>query len=160
MTTLEATLKEIAMYKHILVAVDGSTTSNKALVAALELAREHAGRVRLVHAVDELAYLTGFEYTGDLIAIVREYGAKVLADAAAVARAAGVEADTRLVEAAGQRLADLVADEARGWGADLIVVGTHGRRGVGRVVLGSGAEQIIRTAPVPVLVIRGAPGTA
>ena len=48
----------------------------------------------------------------------------------------------------------MVADEARRWNADLIVVGTHGRRGVGRMLLGSGAEQVIRMAPVPVLVIR------
>ena len=63
--------------------------------------------------------------------------------------------DTRLADAPSQRLGRMVADEARGWEADLIVVGTHGRRGLGRVLLGSGAEQIIRDAPVPVLVIRG-----
>jgi nucleotide-binding universal stress UspA family protein len=48
----------------------------------------------------------------------------------------------------------VVSDAAKRWNADLIVVGTHGRRGVGRVLMGSGAEQIIRLAPVPVLVIR------
>jgi nucleotide-binding universal stress UspA family protein len=54
-------------------------------------------------------------------------------------------------------LPEVVADEARRWQADLIVVGTHGRRGVGRMLLGSGAEQVIRMAPVPVLVIRSEP---
>ena len=145
------------MYKRILVAVDGSPTATKALVAALQLAREQFGRVRLVHAVDELAYVTGFEYSGDLVKIVRDYAAQVLEAAAAVAASAGVEAETSLAENTGQRLGDLIADEARGWGADLIVVGTHGRRGIGRALLGSGAEQIIRQAPVPVLVIRGEP---
>jgi nucleotide-binding universal stress UspA family protein len=53
------------------------------------------------------------------------------------------------------RLGEAVAREAQQWDADLIAVGTHGRRGLGRVLLGSGAEQIIRVAPVPVLVIRG-----
>jgi nucleotide-binding universal stress UspA family protein len=61
-----------------------------------------------------------------------------------------------LVEAAGQRLAEVVNHEVQTYGADLIVLGTHGRRGIGRVLLGSGAEQIIRAAQVPVLVIRSA----
>lgn len=143
------------MYKRILVPVDGSHTSNKALVAALQMARETSARVRVLHSMDELAYLTGYEYTGELIRIAREYATKVVDDAMAMASSAGVEADSRLAEAPGQRLGDCVADEARGWDADLIVCGTHGRRGIGRVFLGSGAEQIIRSAPVPVLVIRG-----
>lgn len=142
------------MYKRILVPIDGSQSSNKALVAALQLAREQSSRVRLLHSMDELAYLNGYEYTGDLIRIAREYAAKVVDDALAMATSAGVEADTRMAEAPGQRLGELVADEARGWDADLIVCGTHGRRGIGRVLLGSGAEQIVRSAPVPVLVVR------
>ena len=72
----------------------------------------------------------------------------------AVAGSAGVPADTRLVEASGARLGETVASEARAWEADLVVVGTHGRRGLGRVLLGSGAEQVIRQAPVPVLAVR------
>jgi nucleotide-binding universal stress UspA family protein len=143
------------MYKRILVAVDGSPTSNKALVAALQLAREQAGRVRLVHAIDETAYLQAYDYAGDLIRLAREYAAKVLADGQAMAQSAGVEADTRLVDAPGQRLGDSVAEAARNWAAELIVVGTHGRRGIGRALLGSGAESVVRNAPVPVLVVRG-----
>jgi nucleotide-binding universal stress UspA family protein len=142
------------MYKRILVPVDGSETSNRAVVAALQLARENGGRVRLVHALDELAYLTGYEYAGDLLKIAQEYAGKVLADALDMAKAAGVPADTRLVEEPGLRLGEVVAQEARSWEADLVVVGTHGRRGVSRVVLGSGAEQVLRLAPVPVLAVR------
>lgn len=142
------------MYKRILVPIDGSQTSNKALVAALQMARETGARVRVLHSMDEIAYLTGYEYMGDLIRIAREYATKVVDDAMATARSAGVEADSRMAEAPGQRLGEVVADEARGWNADLIVCGTHGRRGIGRVLLGSGAEQIIRGAPVPVLVVR------
>jgi nucleotide-binding universal stress UspA family protein len=149
---------EALMYKRILVPVDGSDTSNKALVTALQLAREAGGRIRLFHALDELAYLSGYEFSGDLIKIARENAAKLLDDAMAVAVSAGVAAERQLVDAPGVRLSDSVAGEARQWEADLIVVGTHGRRGIGRVLLGSGAEQIIRTAPVPVLVIRGEDG--
>lgn len=142
-------------YKRILVAVDGSPTSNKALTAALALARESSGRVRMLHSLDELAYVTGFEYSGNLIEIAREAAEKVLADAAEMAKAAGVEADTKLIDFPGVRLGETVAQEAKAFEADLVVVGTHGRRGFSRALLGSGAESIIRLAPAPVLVIRG-----
>jgi len=146
------------MYQRIMVPVDGSDTSNKALVAALQLARESGGRVRIVHVVEELAYLTGYEqygaYSGELISALHDAGAKVLDDALAIAQSAGVEADSELHDNLGERLAEVVTDAADAWKADLVVVGTHGRRGLGRVLLGSGAEQILRLAHVPVLVIR------
>ena len=143
------------MFKRILVPVDGSPTSTKALVTALQLARESDGRVRLVHSFDELAYLTGFEYSADLIRQTRGYAEKILKEGLDVAGSAGVPTDTRLVDIPGQRLGEVIAAQAREFEADLIVVGTHGRRGLGRALLGSGAEQVIRQAPVPVLTIRG-----
>jgi nucleotide-binding universal stress UspA family protein len=146
------------MYKRILVPVDGSPTSNKALTAALQLARDAGGRVRLVYVVDEMAYVTGYDaysgYSSELIRIAQEVGTKILDDAMAIAQAAGVEADQVLFEKFGEHLGKTVANAAKLWSADLIVVGTHGRRGVGRLFLGSGAEQIIRLAPIPVLVVR------
>ena len=146
------------MYQRILVPVDGSDAATKALVAALQLARESNGRVRLVHVVEELAYLTGYEqyggYSGELVSAMRDAGNKVLDDAMAIARSAGVPAESQLYDKLGERLAEVVADDAGTWNADLVVVGTHGRRGLGRMLLGSGAEQILRLALVPVLVIR------
>lgn len=146
------------MYRRILVALDGSETSTRALTASLNLARMGGGRVRMVHVVEELAYLGGFDpygaSSGELIKVIRENGAKILANGMAAAESAGVEADTVLYDNFGERLPEAVADAARQWNADLIVVGTHGRRGMGRVLMGSGAEQIIRLSPVPVLVIR------
>jgi nucleotide-binding universal stress UspA family protein len=142
------------MYKRILIPVDGSETSNRAVVAALQMARENGGRVRLVHALDELAYLSGYEYSADLLKAARDQGSRVLEDAQVMARSAGVPADGKLVETAGRRLGELVAEEARNWEADLVVVGTHGRRGMSRILLGSGAEQVLRLAPVPVLAVR------
>jgi len=55
-------------------------------------------------------------------------------------------------------LSDLVGDQAKAWNADLVVIGTHGRRGVNRLMLGSDAEQIVRTSPVPVLLVRAVEG--
>lgn len=142
-------------YRRILVPVDGSATSNKALVAALNIARDGDGRLRLVHVVDPLAYLTGFEAGGDIYSMIRGAGERILADALAMAQSAGTNVDTKMIDEPGQRLGETIAREAEEWKADLVVVGTHGRHGVRRMLLGSGAEQVIRLAPVPVLVIRG-----
>ncbi|MDO8291748.1 MAG: universal stress protein, partial [Gallionella sp.] len=90
------------MYKRILVPVDGSETSNKALVAALQLAKDAGGRVRLVHVIEELAYQIGYEqcggYSGELITVMREAGTKVLNDGMDMAKAAGVDADNMLFD--------------------------------------------------------------
>lgn len=146
------------MFKRIIVPVDGSDAANLALESALRIARDAHGQVRLVHVVEEMAYLSGGtaygSYSADMLGIMRDAGSTILADAQAQAEAMGVPAETELYDRLGERLAEVVADIAQSWHADLVVVGTHGRRGVRRLLLGSGAEQIIRTAPVPVLVIR------
>jgi nucleotide-binding universal stress UspA family protein len=148
------------MYERIMVCVDGSPTANKALVAALQLATESGGRaqLRLVHVVDEAAFALGLDQTGgysaELYKAMQDQGTKVIGDAMAIVQAAGVKADHVLFDTFGQRLGDTVAKAARDWPADLVVVGTHGRRGVAHLFLGSGAEQVIRLAPVPVLVVR------
>ncbi len=148
------------MYKRILVPVDGSEEANKALVAALQLAREGGGQLRIVHLVEGLTPLAidqyGAAWTGDIIDTLKKAGEQILADALDIARAAGVPADTELFDNFGERLAESVVDAALRFKADLVVVGTHGRRGMGRLLLGSGAEQIVRLAPVPVLVVRNA----
>lgn len=148
------------MYRRILVAVDGSATSNKAVSAALEMASFSGGRssIRLIHVLDEMAYFVGLDpYAGQsysVIGVMREAGEKILADALAIAQSAGVQADTVLVDQLGSHLAETVAAEAKSWDASLVVVGTHGRKGIGRMLLGSGAEQIIRLSTCPVLVLR------
>jgi len=145
------------MYQRILVPVDGSETATKAMITALQMARDSGGQVHLVHVVEGLTPLAADPYgaySGEVIEIMRQSGSKILEDALVVAKAAGVPADIELFDNFGERLAEVVADSAARFNADLIVVGTHGRRGLGRMMLGSGAEQIIRLAPVPVLVIR------
>ena len=143
------------MYKRIVVPVDGSETAQKALTTALQMARESNGCVHLVHVVEGLTPMAADPYgaySGEVIEVMRQSGRKILDDA--LARAEGVQADTQLFDNFGARLAEVVADSATRFNADLMVVGTHGRRGLGRVLMGSGAEQIIRLSPVPVLVLR------
>lgn len=139
-------------FGRILVATDGSETSLRALVTALQLAREHEASVRLFHSVGELGYV-GME--AGATAWVEQWaqaGAQVLADAAQMARSAGVATQTVLAtDFVG--LGTAVAREATAWQADLVAVGTHGRRGLERLVLGSGAEQVMRESPVSVLVV-------
>ncbi|NKI94270.1 universal stress protein [Rhizobacter sp. SG703] len=143
------------MYQRILVPVDGSDTSNHGLDEAVQLAKLTHAKLRLVHMVDELSFATGFGgYAGDVAAVMKNAGNAVLAQGAARAKAAGVEAETALFETMSNRLADVVVDEIGRWPADVVVLGTHGRRGVGRWLLGSDAEQILRSSPVPVLLVR------
>jgi len=148
------------MYKHILVAVDGSDTSNIALGEAIKLAKEQQAALRLIHVVDETpAYMTmDTAYAlADFQKAMREAGQKVLANSAATAREAGIEVDTKFVilEVLAQRICDAIVDEAKRWPADLIIIGTHGRHGFNHLLLGSVAEGVIRLATKPVLVIRG-----
>lgn len=141
-------------FQRILVPVDGSEPSDRALATALQMARESGGQVRVVHCFDDLVYLTGFEASGDVLMQARAQAQQVLEQARARAVAAGVACDAKLIDVPGRRLGDDVAREALDWNADLVVVGSHGRRGLDRLLLGSGAEQVVRLAPVPVLVVR------
>ena len=146
------------MYQRILVPFDGSDTSTRGLDEAIGLAQLTHGRLRVFHAIDEMSFALAMDayagYRGDWLDTLREQGATMLAAAKAKAEAAGVQVETVLLDGFNTRVADLVAREATTWHADLIVVGTHGRRGIGRLVLGSAAEHILRIAPVPVLLVR------
>ncbi len=146
------------MYQRILVPVDGSPTSRRGLAEAIALARLTGARMRLINVVDVMLFaMEADAFAGaasDMIALMREGGQKILATAQAQVEATGVGVDTVLRDGFAGRVCDLVIDEAKAWAAELIVIGTHGRRGAGRLLLGSDAEQILRMAPVPVLLVR------
>jgi nucleotide-binding universal stress UspA family protein len=154
----------MTIYQRILVPIDGSETAQCGLQEAIRLAKAGGGQLRLFHVIDDLSFALAMDayagQQGNWLATMREAGARLVNDAKSAAAAAGVTAEGVLHETAGTRLADAVAAEAVRWKADLIVLGTHGRRGVGRVLLGSGAESVLRSAPIPVLVVRAqAPAT-
>jgi nucleotide-binding universal stress UspA family protein len=149
------------MYEKILVPVDGSDTATRGLDEAIRLAKSQGATLRLLHVVNDLAALASPEaalYSDQLLERFRAHGQAVLATAEARAREAGLKPETRCVEVAGGPAGEAIVEEARRWPAQLIVVGTHGRRGLRRLVLGSDAEHIVRTSPVPVLLVR-APGS-
>lgn len=152
------------MYRRILVPIDGSPTAERGLKEALALARSTGGQVRLLHIVDEVSFAVSAEaaaaYAADVLELLHRRGDGILAAAQEQARAAGVPCDTATRDGLAGRLCDLVIEEATRWPADLIVIGTHGRRGAQRLLLGSDAEQILRLAPVPVLLVRAVPPSA
>lgn len=150
------------MFRRILVPVDGSATSNRGLRMAIDLARDRKAALVLLHVVDELlvtpmgdggVYVSP-QYVDEFAAALRAQGAKVLARAEAQARKAGVDFRAVLVQTVGRPVAEIIVAHAKRCRADLIVLGTHGRRGVARVVMGSDAEGVVRTSPVPVMLVR------
>ena len=147
------------MYQKILVPVDGSPTSLAGLQEAIALARVMGSTIKVLHVVDEISFMTSFEssmaLTAEVFETLKKAGQDVLQEVETRVRAAGVAVETELYESYSGRVSDLVIAKAREWGAQLIVLGTHGRRGVGRMLLGSDAEQVLRQSPVPVLLVRG-----
>lgn len=145
------------MYKKILVPTDGSVTANTGLREAIKLAKELGAHIRIVHVVDEMPVVSTQVYGAVLdqfIAQAREAGKAIVADARAMVDEAGVPVDVKLIEALGGRSGEYVVQAAKDWGAELIVCGTHGRRGIRRIVMGSDAEFVVRRSPVPILLVR------
>jgi len=148
------------MYRRILVPLDGSRTAQLGLGEAVKLAKSQGSTLRLLHVVDDLVLINAPELSydlGDLIKTLTEEGKKILEKGAAHARKHGVKVQTSLVETYGGRAADAIIAEAEKWHASLIVLGTHGRRGMKRMLMGSDAEEVLRIAPTPVLLVRSKP---
>lgn len=147
------------MYQRILVPIDGSDTAERALREAIKLADGKA-QLRLLHVVEEVYPLDAEGYAfidyGALRDVARSSGERLLAKAGGTARQAGAAVETSLLEAEGDRVANVIDTEARNWPADLIVIGSHGRSGFSRLLFGSVAEGVVRGASVPVLLVRGA----
>ena len=155
------------MFQNILVAIDGSSTSNRGLKTAIELAADQNATLQIVHVVDALAVtppLEGAAIPGDyldrMIETLRENGRRILAKAEAQAVGRGVTCKTVLVESVGRAVAHAVLTQARKQHADVIVLGTHGRRGLSRALMGSDAEMVLRETRVPVLLVRAPAGAS
>ena len=143
------------MYKRILVPLDGSEASSLGLKEAIKLAVDQEATVRLVRVVNEFIVASATAVNLRVILNrLRRDGESLLGKAVSAVRGAGIEADTVLAEASGGQAGPLIVQQANEWRADLIVCGTHGRRGVRRIVMGSDAEHVVRHTPVPVLLVR------
>jgi nucleotide-binding universal stress UspA family protein len=148
------------MYKNILIAIDGSAASQRGLTEGLLLAKATGGRVMLVHVVNALlleSEIGSTAYYEALADAFRKEGSQILEHAAMAAREAGVPFEQKLIEKIGAHASDEIVMAAKDWRADLIVIGTHGRRGLKRVVMGSDAELVLRHSSTPVLMVRDEP---
>jgi len=144
------------MYKRILVPVDGSEPSSHGLKEAVKIAKAAGGTIRVVHVVNEFQPVRGgLSYSPDLEIGLRAHGQKILTEARTELEKNGVDGEAVLLDGAALHTGDHIIEYAKRWPADLIVIGTHGRRGLKRLVLGSDAEYVVRTTPVPVLLVRG-----
>lgn len=148
------------MYSKILVAIDDSATSQKALNEAIQIARASNAALCIAHAADEGLLAQHGMGIGTYIdvektkAAIRSSAEALLQSAAQIAADAGIKAETRLLEATDMRVAELIAAGAAEFDADLIVVGTHGRRGFQRLLVGSVAENLVRLAGTSLLLVR------
>lgn len=143
-------------YKRILVPVDGSPTAAKGMMEAIKIAKEGRAKLLLLHVVEEYSAFAVPEAgvnIGPILDSMRQAGKSTLVRIARSAERAGAQPQSVLVENFGGRVADTIVEQAKRLRADLIVMGTHGRRGVNRVLLGSDADVVVRYSPVPVLLV-------
>ncbi len=146
------------MYRNILVPVDGSDTSASGLLEAVKLAKADGARLLLVHVVNTavvaMEYAAAFTALDDLPQRLREGGEAALKHAEDIVRQNGLQPEALLVGTSIDNTGELIVNQAKQWPADVIVMGTHGRRGLARLVLGSNAEYVLRHTPVPILLVR------
>jgi nucleotide-binding universal stress UspA family protein len=145
------------VYKRILVAIDGSETSEHAFDTALQLARDNDAQLQPLYVVDNplMAYdASGYDPTILRDAFVEE-GQRLLADALARMKHENVAGVPQIVDVApvGEDISERIRISANEFNADLLVLGTHGRRGFKRLFLGSVAERVVRSASLPVLLV-------
>jgi len=147
----------VEMFSRIFVGIDGTPPSVTALAEAIRLAQTEAAAIRAVSVVEAVQDVVGWgPGFGDPTALARARYDAVLA---ATDRArdlfalTGVKGDSALVKAESEDIASTLLHEAGGWGADLIVLGSHGRYGLTRVLMGSVAEDVLRRATIPVLIV-------
>lgn len=149
------------MYTHILIATDGSELAQKGVDHGLSLARQLGGKVTILNASEPApVYTMGAEFGAVGTAIdleaYRESGRqaaqRILGKAKAAAEAMGVAAEVVHVEM--MRPAEAIVETAKERDCNLIVMASHGRRGLSRLFLGSQTIETLTFSPVPVLVVR------
>jgi nucleotide-binding universal stress UspA family protein len=145
------------MYATILVPIDGSITAERGLDEAIALALRLGSTLHLIHVADDgarLAEASAYAPPEQLVEDWRIAGERLVPAALERARASGVTADGVVRSGPQLRVCEAIVQEARRVAADLIVMGTHGRSDLSRLALGSNAESVSRTSPVPVMLVR------
>ncbi|HYP33673.1 MAG TPA: universal stress protein [Burkholderiaceae bacterium] len=157
----ETAKESVAMYSRILVPVDGSAPSGAGLKEAIALAKEGQSTIVVLNVVSELPLITGsagYVGYGELADLLAVEGRRIADAAAAQVEKAGVKVETQVVDVGVGPVCDTIVDQATRQRCGLIVMGTHGRRGMKRLTLGSDAELVVRHAAVPVLLVKAPDG--
>jgi nucleotide-binding universal stress UspA family protein len=142
-------------HRKILVATDGSPSAERACLHGVSLARQLSAEVTVIYVVDaHLAFTTGI-HRDDALRELRRDGERALASVAQMARGAGVEVRTELCEG---RPGEMIVREAARFGADLIVVGSHGQGALTDILLGSVSQYVVHHVDIPVCIIRSPHG--
>ena len=150
------------MYTRILVPIDGSEPAECGLREAIGIAAATKAKRVVLNVVSEFPILmdgVSLAYYEELLAALTRAGEELVAKAASQVAEAGLDCETVVVDARTSRAADVIVEQAERCGCDLVVMGTHGRRGLKRLTMGSDAELVVRHAAVPVLLVK-APGAA
>ncbi len=145
------------MYKHILVPIDGSETSSRAFDVALKFARENGAELQPAYVIDPPTVamaVPGYDPAVVNAALLQD-GTQIVSGALEQMRRDGVKGTSRIVEVGlvGDDIAQCILRACVDAKADLVVMGTHGRSGIQRLVLGSVAERFLRIATCPVLLV-------
>jgi len=151
------------MYKRILVPYDGSAPSRAGLREAMDLAFDSGATLVVLHVVSELPLLMAGEAHvnyGQIAEILMQTGQALAQEAAVVARKDGIPCEMQVIDAGAVPVCDVIVDQIGAQRCDLVVMGTHGRRGLKRLTLGSDAEMVVRRAAVPVLLAKCAEAVA
>lgn len=143
----------MGLYDHILVPTDGSAETRRAVEHAIDLADEHEATIHALYVLNTASYASvsvdaSWEGVSDML---REEGEAAVEAVADLARSADVEVVSVLRSGSPSREIVRYAEEE---GCDLVVMGTHGRGGIDRLLLGSVAERVVRSSQVPVLTVR------
>ena len=147
------------MYKNILVAIDDSATSLCALKEALHIARTSSAKLYIAHVADETllnmhhhVFAHMADADNNAMSTLTQAGQKLLDEA--MQSATGIDAAPLLLHASNRRVSETIAEKATELGADLIVIGRHGQRGLTKLIIGSVAEQVEKIATPSVLLVR------
>lgn len=145
------------MFKHILVPVDGSSTALLAMDKAVQLARAFNGRITVIHVIDPYPFVgIGADFAfgqAEYLTAAKASATNALTTAAETAAAAGVACTQRTIE--GQSVFEGILEAATGVDVDLIIMGSHGRSGLEKLLLGSETQRVLSHTTLPVLVVRG-----
>jgi len=145
------------MYSRILVPVDGSAPAECGLREAIRIAQASGASLVVLNIVNEFPILMDPAAMSDydnLLEALRRRGEEIAGQAAQAARDAGLACEGVVLDATSGSVANLIVDQVVERRCDLVVMGTHGRRRLRRLALGSDAELVVRHCPVPVLLLK------